>query len=181
MSASLLLDRAPSAACARVSDAKWHVLYVKSRQEKALCDDLESRRITHFLPLVRHPRFYGGRKKTVELPLFPSYVFLFGAVEDVYTADRTKRVTKVIHVSDQRQIEWELTNLKLALSAGARLRTHPFLSRGTKVEISAGPFKGLQGVVEDASRLDRLILQVQMLARAVSLEIDAGLVNIVRA
>jgi transcription antitermination factor NusG len=156
------------------------VLYVKSRQEKALADELAAMRISHYLPLVNHPRFYGRRKKQVELPLFPGYLFLWSSIDEVYRADRTRRVARVIEVNDQRQIEWELHNLNVALVSGARLRPHEFLARGTRVEVRAGPFRGLQGVVEDASRPNRIVLQVEMLARAVGLEIDGALVEVVR-
>ena len=40
-------------------------------------------------------------------------------------------------------------------------------------------YGGLQGLVEDRSRSDRLILQIDMLGRAVSLEIDASLLDVI--
>jgi transcription antitermination factor NusG len=45
------------------------------------------------------------------------------------------------------------------------------------VEVRAGPFRGLQGVIDSRSKLNRLILQIDMLGRAVSLEIDAALLE----
>jgi transcription antitermination factor NusG len=155
----------------------WHVLYVKSRQEKALAEELSAMGIDHYLPLERQLRFHRNRKTHVELPLFPGYLFLHGTIDEMYSADRTKRVARLIHVSDQVQIERDLCNLKLAISNGTPLRAHAYLSRGTRVEVKAGPLKGLQGIVEDSSRLDRVILQVEMLARAVSLEVDGAMVS----
>ncbi|CAN5611270.1 UpxY family transcription antiterminator [soil metagenome] len=162
------------------SDVQWHVLYVKSRQEKALGDELAAMRIEYYLPLVRHPRFYGKKKSQVELPLFPGYLFLLGSLENVYSADRTKRVARIIHVADQGQLERDLENLNVALTSGAILRTHAFLAKGTRVEVMAGPLKGLQGVVDDPSKPRRLILQVEMLTSAASLEIDGALVQPIR-
>jgi transcriptional antiterminator NusG len=161
----------------RLAGEKWHVLYVKSRQEKALSDELSAMRIRHYLPLLRKPRFYRRRKRHVELPLFPGYMFLFGVLDDVYSADRTKRVARVIRVADQQQMELDLKNLRLAESNGAVLRSHTYLRRGTKVEVQEGPLRGLQGIVENATRPSKLVLQVQMLARAASLEIDGALVG----
>src|SRR4051812_35275017 len=155
----------------------WHVLYVKSRQEKALAEELAAMGIDHYLPLERQLRFHRNRKTHVELPLFPGYLFLHGTIDEVYSADRTKRVARLIRVSDQLQIERDLNNLKLALTNGTPLRAHAYLSRGTRVEVRTGPLQGLQGIVEDSSRLDRVILQVEMLARAVSLEIDGAMVS----
>lgn len=73
------------------SAGQWYVLHTKSRQEKALAQTLEASGVAYFLPLVTRTRFYGRRKATVVMPLFPSYVFLRGELEDAYFADRTKR------------------------------------------------------------------------------------------
>ena len=149
----------------------WTVLQVKSRQEKALADDLARRGIDHYLPIVRQQKIYGGRKLQMELPLFPGYLFLFGTNEDIYTADRTRRVCKIIEVPQQKRLEEELTNLKLALENSTSLTAYPFLKTGVQVEVCSGPLRGLRGLVEHWSRADRLILQIEMLGRAVSLEI----------
>ena len=155
----------------------WFVLHTKSRQEKALAKDLTAMRLSHYLPLAKHARHRGGRKALVEAPLFPGYVFLIGTVEQAYDADRTKRVAHVIRVPDQKQFEWELGNIRLALSRQAALDPYPYLVKGKRVEVRAGPFQGLQGVIEHRGREARLILQVDVLGRAVSLEIDAALLE----
>jgi len=157
--------------------AQWHLLYVKSRQEKLLADDLTAMGIASYLPIWHQVRYYGRRKITLELPLFPGYVFLLGSLEDAYMADRTKRVVSIIRVANQRQMEWELENIRAALAGDAELAPHPFLKEGMRVEVRSGPFRGLQGVIESRARADRLVLQVEMLARAVSLEIDASLLD----
>ena len=155
----------------------WFVLHTRSRQEKALADELAARRVEHFLPLVKRPRFYGSRKVVVEEPLFPGYVFLFGEKEQAYLADRTKRVANIIPVTDQRRLEWELKNIRLALEHDAPLDPYPHLTKGVRVEVRSGPFQGLQGVIEDKGKDSRLILQVDVLGRAVSLEIHGALLE----
>src|SRR3954467_3216626 len=96
-------------------ETRWHVLQTKSRQEKALAETLLARGVRCFLPLVDVKRMYGSRRETVEFPLFPGYLFLQGSLEDVYTADRTKRVAKVIPVFDQAKLAEELRSVELAL------------------------------------------------------------------
>jgi len=157
--------------------ARWHVLHVRSRQEKALCGDLSIRGINFYLPLVRQARFYGHRKADVQLPLFSGYVFLLGTIEQAYSADRTGRVARIIPVFNQDQMDWELTNLQVALYQKPAIAPYPFLKAGTKVEVRSGPFRGLQGLIEGRAKECRLILQVTTLGKAVSLEIDASLVD----
>lgn len=156
---------------------QWHVLQTLPRQEKVLARDLGAMRIEYYLPLRKQLRTYGRRKLASELPLFPGYLFLRGTLDEAYTADRTGRVARLIRVADQRQIEWELTNLRQATHADCPLDPYPFLQRGNLVRVTGGPMKGLEGLVEDKPQPDRLVLEVDMLGRAVSLEIDAALLE----
>jgi transcription antitermination factor NusG len=154
---------------------RWFVLQTKPRQEKALASDLVAMSIDYYLPLQGQVRYYGTRKRERELPLFPGYVFLNGTLEDAYGADRTKRVARLIDVSDQVQIAWELAQIRRAVESGASLAPFHHLARGRLVEVSGGPFRGLQGVIEGCGRSDRLILGINLLGQAVSLEVDGSL------
>jgi transcription antitermination factor NusG len=129
------------------------------------------------VPVINQTRLHGGRKVVVEEPLFPGYVFLLGSRDEAYLADRTKRVAKIIDVPDQKHLEWEVGNIRLALERSATLQAYPHFIRGRRVEVRAGPFRGLQGVVEDRGRESRLILKVDVLGHALSLEIDGAMLE----
>ena len=156
---------------------QWFVLHAKSRQEKALAVAITAQDMACFLPLSRQVRFYGRRKVTVELPLFPGYVFLHGSIEQAYDINLTGRVARIIHVPDQRRFESEIDKIRLALAEDAPLDPHPYLKRGIRVEVRSGPMRGLRGMIADRTKNDRLILQVQMLGQASSLEIDGALLD----
>lgn len=170
-------DPIPLPAFSAKATGSWFVLHTKSRQEKALAVDLERLQIPCYLPLITQSRFHGKRKVSVSEALFPSYLFLRGTREEVYSADRTKRVANIIEVPNQERMDWELRNLWLALGCGATLDPYPFLKLGRRVVVRAGPFQGLQGFVEERLTWDRLILAVEMLGQAVSLEIDGSLLD----
>lgn len=159
------------------STDRWFVLHTKSRQEKAVADQLAARKTPCFLPLVEHIRFYGKRKAVVTLPLFPSYVFLHGTAEQAYEVDRTRRLVRIISVPDQDQLEWELQSLRAALERKVTLDPYPYLKQGIRVEVKSGPFAGLQGTIEDRPRPDKLQMKIDMLGQALSLEIDGALLE----
>lgn len=156
---------------------QWFVLHTKSRQEKALAEHLERREIEFFLPLFRKVRYYGKRKVAGDLPLFPGYLFLRGTVEEAYAADRTDRVAHIIRVADQEMIDDELRQIRFALEQGGELVPRERMVKGMRVEVMSGPFKGLEGVIAEEHRDDRLILSVGMLGRAADLEIDRSLLR----
>lgn len=157
----------------------WYVLHTRSRQEKAVARALEMQDIEHFLPLRKAVRFYGHRKRTVWQPVFPCYVFLRGTIEATYTAMATGRVASVLDVADQPQLDRELEQIRCAIERGGTLEQHDVLEQGRRVTVTAGPFAGLEGMIEHRSRPDRLILQVEALGQAASLEIDADLLELV--
>src|SRR4051812_28467565 len=104
-----------------VSPGTWHVLLTKSRQEKALAEDLENLKIDCYLPLIKAVRYHRNRKVTVDIPMFTGYVFLRGSVDDAYRADRTNRVARIIRVVNQEQLDAELTGIRTVTEKNARL------------------------------------------------------------
>jgi transcriptional antiterminator RfaH len=159
---------------------RWHVLHTRSRQEKALAQDMDARGIRHYLPLVPQVHYYGRRKIATRLPLFSGYVFLLGTPEQAYLADRTGRVARIMPVSDQNQLSRELRNIDLALRTRQTIELYPNLYAGQRVEVRAGPLKGVQGLIERVGGQSRLLLQVTMLGKSVSLEIDGSLLVLLR-
>ena len=174
---SLAIDPLASFETVSALPGDWHLLHTRSRQEKILAESMAAKGIGVFLPLVDVTRTYGRRKASVELPLFPGYVFLKGPLDDAYEADRTKRVAGIIPVVNQAQLTWELRNLALALAARVPLDPYPYLRAGVKVEIRSGPLAGIQGVIESRKKRDRLLLQIDVLGQATSLEIDGAILD----
>ena len=159
------------------SDCTWRVLHTKPRQEKAIARTLAASGIRHFLPTIRETKIYGHRKRIVDRPLFASYVFLNGTREEAWFAVGTRRVAQVIEPPDPERLAIELEQIRIALAGQATLDPYPYLKAGKRVRVCAGPFKGVEGVVDIRKRQDRLILKVESLGRAVCLEIDAGLLE----
>lgn len=156
---------------------RWHVVHTKSRQEKALSELLQASGVESFLPLVRKVRHYGHRRRVVEAPLFPSYLFLWGTPEATYIATGTKRAAGVVRVPDQLRLDRELQQIRLALEGDAELDPYPFLEKGRPVRVTGGPLRGVEGLIEDRRSPHRLILQIYTLGRATALEIDPSLVE----
>jgi transcription antitermination factor NusG len=157
--------------------ARWHVIHTRSRQEKALARALTAAGIEHYLPLVRHARVCGHRTRYIDEPLFTSYLFVFGAAEATYLAVATRRVANVVKVADQARFLHEIQQIRRALDHGAELSPCPYLKVGRRARVTSGPFRGIEGMIEDLPKPGRLVLQIEALGRATSLEIDAGLLE----
>ena len=67
----------PSEVTEVTGGTKWFAVYTTCRHEKRIAQHLSQRAIEHYLPLYRSDRKWrDGSKVTLELPLFPSYIFV---------------------------------------------------------------------------------------------------------
>jgi len=158
--------------------AQWYVLHTKARQEKALAQSLDAIQVRYYLPIIDQMRMHGGRKTRVHMPLFPGYLFLHGSRDDAFASDRTRRVAQIIEVPDQQGLTEELNNIRLALSSTQPMDPYPYLKAGVRVVVRSGPLQGMTGYVESRRQLDRLILKVEVLGQACSLEVDGAILDV---
>ncbi|WP_428231987.1 UpxY family transcription antiterminator [Flavobacterium sp.] len=54
----------------------WHVLYVRYRHESKVYKELTEKKLEAFLPMATSIRKWSDRTKKIQVPLFPSYVFV---------------------------------------------------------------------------------------------------------
>ena len=54
----------------------WYAVYVRSKHEKSVHDALQAKGIKSSLTMKTVIRYWSDRKKKVEVPLFPGYVFV---------------------------------------------------------------------------------------------------------
>jgi transcription antitermination factor NusG len=133
--------------------------------------------VGYFLPLLERTKISGGKKRRVLCPLFASYVFFCGSVEDRYWAMTTNRLCQTIPVTDPQKFLRELSAIQKALSGKAALDPYPFAAVGKRCRIKGGPFQGTEGVVIQRGRSWRMVLQVSMLGQGATMEVDADLLE----
>lgn len=156
------------------STGRWWVLHTRSRHEKVVSSLLTRRGIRHYLPLVRTQRTYGGRRVSVELPLFPSYLFLRGEAPDCEAALRTNKVAHVLGVADQQRFESELSHIFRVVESGAGVDLYPGLRAGRRCRVKSGPLRGVEGIVLHRRSSCRLFMSATVLGQSAVVEIDAA-------
>jgi transcription antitermination factor NusG len=169
----------PEVESIRDFQGQWWVAHTKSRNEKALAHDLIRRNISYFLPMSWKVRRKSRRTIRSLMPLFGGYLFFCGDENERSELWRTDRVANMIEVKDQQKLLKELLQIEQALRAGAPLVPHKYLKMGQKCRVIAGPLLGLQGIVVETRSTTRLLLQVDMLGQAASVEIDIDMIETV--
>jgi transcription antitermination factor NusG len=167
----------PGAGSLSELSGRWWVAHTKARFEKVFAWELLSHHIGFFLPLVDRVHISGGKKRRLRLPLFPSYVFFCGNENDRYTAMTTNRLCQTICVVDQARLIRELTAIEIALLGKAPLAPHPAVRVGTRCRVTAGVFKGLEGLVIERARQAKMVLQIDILGQGALMEINLDLLE----
>ena len=158
--------------------AGWYALYTRSRFEKKLLGELSDRSIEVFLPMREVLSRWKDRKKRIWIPLFPGYIF----VNQVNTPENRYRVLNV--PGAVRFVGFEgradpipdeqIQAVRRFLESAIAMDPYPYMKVGSRVEIIAGPLKGIQGILVKKRGRFRFVLQVDLIRQAVSVEIDAS-------
>jgi transcriptional antiterminator RfaH len=161
----------------RLFEGRWWVAHTKSRNEKALAHDLMARNVSYFLPMTWKVRHKSHRTVKSLLPLFTGYLFFCGNDAGRIELLKTNRVANLIEVTDQDGLVNELARFEKALLVGAPLIPHKYLEKGQWCRVIAGPLLGLEGIVVQTKSDTRLVLQIDILGQAASVEIDVDMIE----
>jgi transcription antitermination factor NusG len=153
----------------------WYALRVRARLARIAAAVLRGKGYEEYLPVYRSRRRWSDRTKTVEMPLFPGYLFCrFDARDRLVPVVTTPGVMGIvgagktpIPVADD-----EIDSVRRIVDSGLAARPCPFVAVGTRISIERGPLTGLEGVVTNADGVSRLIASVTLLQRSVAVEVD---------
>jgi len=150
----------------------WHVAHVKSRCEKSLARHLFQSSSPYYLPQLKKVTARSGRNFVSHLPLLQGYVFLRGSAQVCSEARRSGVIVNLLPVRDQGQLHEELRQIHDLLARGISLRVESSFSLGDHVLIKSGAFEGYRGIIIQEGRGSRLLVNITMLRKQVSVEFD---------
>ncbi|MHC4244511.1 MAG: transcription termination/antitermination NusG family protein [Planctomycetota bacterium] len=168
----------PQTESIRDFEGQWWVVHTRSRNEKALAHDLISKDISYFLPMSWKVSRKSRRTTRSLLPLFNGYLFFCGKENERVELLKTNRVAHLIEVNNQQKLLDELVQVNQALQSGAPLTPHNYIKKGQRCRVIAGPLMGLEGIVVRSNNAVRLVLQIDMLGQAASVEIDVDMIEV---
>jgi transcription antitermination factor NusG len=156
-------------------EAKWLAVYTTPRHEKRVSQHLSLRGIEHYLPLYRTQRRWSdGSKVTLDLPLFPGYLFVHIIRSERVPVLQVPGVLSFVGGTG-RQPAW-LPEAEIdALRAGLSLRRpepHPLLTVGQRARIRSGALAGMEGVVVRRKNSLRVVLTMDLIQQSVAVEVS---------
>lgn len=147
-------------------DAKWYALYTNPRAEKKVEAELQKHGFEAYLPLQETIRQWSDRKKKVLTPLFNSYIFVHISEKSYYDVLAVQGVVKFVKIGKElipippEQIE----AIRISLLHYSELEiSSEQLEVSDRVEVTAGPLRGVKGFVSDINGNKRLAIAIEQI------------------
>ncbi len=146
----------------------WLAVYTKPRAEKKVKERLDEAGFESFLPLQTVIKQWSDRKKKIQVPLINSYVFVKLNPKNAVQMYQVPGVVGILKYLGNYAVvqEEEIENLKILSVNGVPMNavSKPLkLSKGQKVAIANGPFKGLTAIFLKEAGKQRVIVEIETL------------------
>lgn len=156
------------------AESRWYAAYTSPRHEKKVALQMEGNRIECFLPLYRSVRRWKDRRKEIDLPLFPGYIFVRIALKNRLHVLQVPGVVQLVTFSGKPAVvpDAEIEALSKGLAGGLRAQPHPYLKVGKRVRVHSGPLSGAEGILVRRKEKFRIVLSIHLIQRSVAVEVD---------
>jgi transcription antitermination factor NusG len=154
----------------------WYALWVRSRHEFIAHDELMIKGVETFLPSVTRLQQWRDRKKNVEFPVFPGYLFVFleRSAQEFQRVVRTRGAVALVCLEPGHPtpvVPEEIRALRAVIECGQPFDVYPHFQEGARVRIQRGALQGVEGVLTGKEDQHRFCVNIEILGRSVGLKI----------
>ncbi len=156
----------------------WYAVHTRSRHEGKVADSLTLKSMTCFLPKIEIWSRRKDRRKKIQVPMFPGYLFVCMEKTDGQTrldVLKTAGVVKIlgtphgglpVPVPDEK-----IEAIRSLIDAKIEVQHFQYPRVGERARILDGPFRDIEGLVVKADqRKDLFVITIEILQRAVAIE-----------
>ena len=158
---------------------EWYAVHTASHHEQKVHDRLIEKSIYSFFPKMEVWSRRKDRRKRIQIPLFPGYLFVKAYLEnDIWLSIlNTSGVAYILGNNGKCTPipENQITSIQTLLENDVLISPHPYLKIGHKVRIVNGPLMGCEGMLlGEKPNKQRLIVSIDLLNRSLCAEIDGA-------
>lgn len=160
----------------------WYVIQSCCNHEARIEERLQRLGLEVYLPRHTVISRRRDRKKLLQVPLFPGYLFVHDFLEPTtyYTILKLPGVVRFLAFSQRlAPVPPEtIASLKVALAADRPFQTLPHLRKGKKVRVVQGPLAGVIGIIRESKAKKRVVvIEVELFSRALAVDLEDGAVK----
>lgn len=156
-------------------EQRWYPLYTRSRHEKKAYERLRSEGFEAFLPLKKSVRQWSDRKKVVQTPLFPSYVFAKLSDREILDAIKVRGVASFVSFNGRpaNVREEEIEAVRSALQSKSEIEViDGEIEFGAKVKFRMGILGNYEGKVIRRSGKNKLVIEIGSINKTMLVTVD---------
>jgi len=160
-----------------LSALSWYLVHTKPRQEDIALANLERQGYECYLPQMRIERIRRRKAEVATEPMFPRYLFIRLDSSDQGKSwspiRSTLGVSQLVHFG-ARAAKVDDNLVDLLRQRERAMPTEAMFHSGDSVVITDGPFAGIEAIYQTADAERRAFILLEILAKPVSMHIDAG-------
>jgi len=156
---------------------KWYVVYTQPRAEKKAGEYLAEKNIRFYLPLVTTIRQWSDRKKKVELPLFPSYLFVYVSQREYYEVLNITGISRYLFFEGKAATisQKEIDKIKMLLNSDIDMEvSHNEILPGELIEITHGPLRGIRGEMVQYKGERKVAIRIKQIDFSLLIQVGVG-------
>jgi transcription antitermination factor NusG len=158
------------------ADVRWFAIWTRSRHEQVVRQQLEKKGFESFLPTIPRWSRWKDRKKKIDWPLFPGYCFARFVPGSTLAILKCTGVVNIVSFEGKPAPipDHEIEGIRRLVTSDLQYDPCPLIHEGMMVEVSHGALKGVIGRLVRKGAHARLVLSVDLIGQAVSVEVDAA-------
>ncbi len=169
-------EQAPGPGGPTLQEAAWYALRTRSRHERVVRDQLQGQGLEVFLPQLWAWSRRTDRRKRIEVPMFPGYLFVHTDLrpEARLTMVKARGVANLVCFNGvpAPADPAEISSLMILLRSELAIHPQDRLVSGDLVRITQGPLQDVVGRLVRRRSACRLVVSVEIIGRAVYVELD---------
>ena len=162
----------------------WYAIYIKSRQEKKVDEELKEKGIDSYLPLQKVLKQWSDRKKWIEVPLFNGYIFVHINKKQYYNVLNINGVVRYVTFSGKAVPipPQQISAIKQYLDEEEIIQDEQLknIKPGDFVEVIKGSLIGLKGNVVNWQGKHKLLVEIDGINHKIMLTIPVSYMTLIK-
>jgi transcription termination/antitermination protein NusG len=155
---------------------KWYALHTRSRFENVVLDGLLRKSLEAFLPKITVRSKRVDRKKMIQVPLFPGYLFVKTSLDPYEHLEVVKTIGVVTLIGNHQGpiaiSSASIESLKIMVQGRQEILTGSKFQQGDRVMVVSGPFAGVMGVFVRYRGQGRVVVNIEALGQYAAVDVS---------
>jgi transcription antitermination factor NusG len=156
--------------------AAWFAIQTRSKHERVVSNYLANRGVTHYLPTLVEVRRWSDRRKKVECPLFPGYLFVEIIAENERRVEVLRAPGMVRFVGPGPEgtaiPSCQIESVKKLVDQNLPWTTYPFLKSGQRVRLRGGALDRVEGIFLRRGGEGTLVVSIDAIQRSLAVSVQ---------